>query len=262
MEWLCPSSIDPQSDQELRRALRTKNTGAWIFKNAKYEKWLNERGSFLWLYGQSNPPFIALLIQTLVGTGKSILGSSIIEKLSKRYLSPSTGLAYFYCDGNYLDKQKIRYILGSVLRQLIDCHEFDSRSSKLSHLLPLYERKSLPSEVLMSTLDHVSISFDRVYIIIDGLDECGDRDELLHVLSTHQSDTLNFLLTSRREKDIETAFAVKNRVGIDQEIVQRDIAAHIDWMLENNKNLMRIKPQLKQEIKEKLLAKSCGMYYL
>jgi hypothetical protein len=52
-EWLCPSAIDPEEQQELRRAERTIETGKWIFKHPTYDQWLNEPSSFLWLHGQS-----------------------------------------------------------------------------------------------------------------------------------------------------------------------------------------------------------------
>ena len=52
-EWLCPSAINPEEQQELRRAERTTETAKWIFKHPTYEQWLNGLGSFLWLHGQS-----------------------------------------------------------------------------------------------------------------------------------------------------------------------------------------------------------------
>jgi hypothetical protein len=57
LDWLCPlSRVDPSSDQEERRKLRTVKTATWIFENSKYKKWLNEPGAFLWLHGQSSSP--------------------------------------------------------------------------------------------------------------------------------------------------------------------------------------------------------------
>jgi len=109
-------------------------------------------------------------------------------------------------------------------------------------------------------LERIASSYNHVYIVLDGLDECAKREEFLGVLSTLETEKLNFLVTSRCEKDIEGALKDKESLGIDQELVQIDIVRHIGWMLDNNKNLKLIKPGMKEEIKEKLVEKSAGMY--
>ena len=74
-----------------------------------------------------------------------------------------------------------------------------------------------------------------------------------------ETDKLNFFVTSRSEKDIEKAFEGKESLEVDQKCVQIDIATHIGWMLDNNKKLNCIKPDLKETIKKRLAEKSAGM---
>lgn len=53
LDWLCPPQINPEEDQDSKRELYIKDTGAWIFRNKVYEQWASSPGSFLWLHGQS-----------------------------------------------------------------------------------------------------------------------------------------------------------------------------------------------------------------
>lgn len=184
--------------------------------------------------------------------------SSIINELSKEHYNDSTvGIAFFYCDGNYPEKQDVQYILGSIARQLF----IPSRGSSahFKHLQTLRTRIPISLEVLLSTMEMISSSFNRVYIIVDGLDECANRKKLLHILSTLKTEKLNLFLTSRYEKDIEIAFRDKEKLAMDEKCIQTDIGKHIEWMLEQNPQLSHIKPQLKQDIKTKLMMKSNGM---
>lgn len=58
---------------------------------------------------------------------------------------------------------------------------------------------------LRETLERVLQEYDHFYIVIDSLDECGDRLELLAWISSMaswKSNRLHLLLTSRPEADI------------------------------------------------------------
>jgi hypothetical protein len=132
-------------------------------------------------------------------------------------------------------------------------------SQYFEHLKATRQRGSPPVDVLLATLKAIASSYTQVYIILDGLDECLNRDPLLETLSTLETDKLNVLVTSRTEKDIEESFEGKARVGFDQKSVQYDIQTHIGWMLENRKKLKNIKPELKETIRSRLAEKSAGM---
>jgi len=163
-------------------------------------------------------------------------------------------LAFFYCDGNYAEKQDPRYIFGSLARQLLT-----PESQQFGHLKAIRKRGSPPVDVVLATLEAITSSYTQVYIVLDGLDECLKRDELLEMFSKLGTYKFNIFVTSRPEKDIEKAFEGKPRLGFDQESVQYDIQTHIGWMLENNKKLKNIKAELKETIKSRLAEKSAGM---
>lgn len=56
LEWVCPESIDPDEYHGQLREVVTKETGSWIFDHPSFQQWLDTRGSFLWLQGQSIVP--------------------------------------------------------------------------------------------------------------------------------------------------------------------------------------------------------------
>jgi len=57
LDWLCPQSINYDSDQQIHANQRTQNTGIWIFDEPFYKEWLAQGGSFLWIKGESRSLF-------------------------------------------------------------------------------------------------------------------------------------------------------------------------------------------------------------
>jgi hypothetical protein len=51
LDWLCPSALDPQGQQEEWRAERVPQTSHWIKTNPFLQDWLGPQGSWFWIYG-------------------------------------------------------------------------------------------------------------------------------------------------------------------------------------------------------------------
>jgi ATP/maltotriose-dependent transcriptional regulator MalT len=187
--------------------------------------------------------------------------SSIIHTLTSQTENTKAGVAFFYCDGNSPEKQSLRTILGSLVRSLIPASGF-SDLDKLKELKDKYKGSSVVSvDNLKSIFKDVASSINEVYLVVDGLDECENREELLTTLSSLpscQSSSINLLVTSRPETDIDKAFSGKPRLQIDQ-LVRADISSYVSWRLTHEEKLKRIKGGLKEEIQEKLVTKGAGM---
>ena len=160
-----------------------------------------------------------------------------------------SAFAFFYCDGNYPEKQDSRYILGSLVRQLmppISLVSSSKDSAELKMIRAQYERNSgggnPPLDTLFFTLEWISGMYERVYIVIDGLDECENRKTLVNSLEKLSPDTFNLFITSRPENDIEKAFASKRKMGMDDLYVQQDIAAHIKVVLDEDDDFQDLDP--------------------
>lgn len=213
-----------------------------------------------------------------MGAGKSVLTygwlflgliryrSVVISKLTKiAFRNSRIGVAFFYCDANNSEKQEARYILGSLVKQLLPTPSLGEGSTLMEHLESLYERNgcggSPPLDTLLFTLEWISSTYERVYVIIDGLDECDKRKSIVKHLSKLVTNVVNLFVTSRPETDIEKAFEGRPNMTMDDEQLQQDITAHVKWTLDNDEDFADIAIQLKDEIAQKLQQKNAGMYF-
>ena len=120
----------------------------------------------------------------------------------------------------------------------------------------------------MRVLKELLEDLHETYIILDALDECMDRQELLNSIEEIQGweiSQLHLLLISRRLKDIEDILVsitdLHDRVSIQSSLVDEDIRLYIQEMLENDRRLKRWrhKPLVQEEIKATLMGKADGM---
>jgi hypothetical protein len=188
--------------------------------------------------------------------------SSIITSLFEYQTNnPDTGVALFYCNGNSWDKNRCSYIVSSILRQLIT-PLLRQDSPQMKHLQNLYRdsHKDPTVSELASSIRWLSKFFKRIYIVLDGLDECPQPIDVCAVLSELAVMNIKVLVLSQPGGDIAVSMKDKQKLEIEKRFVEADIAVYIDWRLQHDHNLGRMKPQLKREVKEKLLVKSSGMY--
>lgn len=200
----------------------------------------------------------------------TFFSSSVVYNLIKRRLSqspsssahPGVGIAFFYCQANQSEKQNARYILGSLLKQLIRQAHLATESRQRKVIKNYYDNhRNLRShslidlDVFLSHLLFMVEVFDDVYIIVDGLDECTARDKLLQLLTVQSPSNMHVFASSRPEKDIEVMFKEYPQLKMDEAGLKLDISKHIDYRLAHDPALKMIKSNLKSEIKDKLLEK-------
>jgi hypothetical protein len=191
----------------------------------------------------------------------------VISKLTKAsFIGYDTAVAYFYCDGNYIEKQNPRFIIGSILRQLLERSFSGGDTSFIEGMTKFYEahkgdsfKQRRSREYFLIYLLSVSSLYSQVFVVIDGLDECQPREDLLELLMGLKSCNVNLFVTSRPEVDIDRAFVGCSYLEMESDAVNDDITAYIDFRLDEEARLNRIRPQLKDEIKSKLLEKAEGM---
>ena len=104
-------------------------------------------------------------------------------------------------------------------------------------------------------------------VILDALDECSERQELLdNVGEIYGWDIpLHILLTSRRLTDIEERIEPmtdpRNRLCIQSALVDAEILTYVHHRLQNDRQMKRwrTKPLVQEEIKTTLMKKADGM---
>ena len=173
-------------------------------------------------------------------------------------------MAYFYFDFSDSEKQRSENLIRSLITQL----SFQASSCPDS-LATLYSQNQNGQrhptiQSLMMTLKDIVIGFERVYVILDALDECEDREELVALIKEIHDwklGKLNMLATSRAERDIEDGIGplVSARINLQSSQVNADIQIHIRERLENDTKLKKWSAKVHGEIEAVLMEGAHGM---
>lgn len=169
------------------------------------EAWIKTEGQTLFCPG-------------LPGVGKTVLTSAIIDRLSKSLDGlQKVGLAYIYCDRHLQAEQDAFDMGASILKQLLErCPSIPDELKKLHRRTPLSGPTALGDSSFEEHIPSVCTKYDRVFILIDGLDKCeqSERDELLSLLSgLSKQSRINLFATSRHVHGIERQ--LKNAVSLE-----------------------------------------------
>jgi hypothetical protein len=230
--WL--SAPDPSTNYHKAHKQRQAETGLWLLENAKFTEWKESAVSRLWLYG-------------IPGCGKTILSSTIIEHMLQHcHHDTRMVTVYFYFDLNDIQKQDSEPMLRSLLCQLLQ------RSARIPKgvdaLFSSYENgQQRPSvHALLEVLRQTAQGFTQVYVVLDALDECRQRLELMDVLETvdgWQLDNLHLLMTSRKEWDIKRSLEgyidEEDAVCLQRDVVDLDIQRYVQQRLGDDKGLAK-----------------------
>jgi hypothetical protein len=178
-------------------------------------------------------------------------------------------IVYYYFDFNDAEKQNATNMLKSVVLQLAE------RSERgIQRILSVYSscnegsRQPVHEQLLGTLKDNIEL-YDDVYLILDALDECGHRQELLELIEKilgWKIGKLHFLATSRKEHDIEEAFMYHltstQSVCIQSHLVDSDIRSYVRRRIRNDTKFRRWqnKPEVLVMIEESLMDKASGMY--
>jgi hypothetical protein len=107
---------------------------------------------------------------------------------------------------------------------------------------------------------------DRVFILIDALDECRSRDSLLSWIGRLVLENAQFLLTARPEDDIQSQtlrlFGKENCLSLDKTAVNSDINSYVSSVLDTNPRFMEkaLSEELRKDISTKVGEGADGMY--
>jgi hypothetical protein len=253
--WL--SAPDPSTNYHKAHKQRQADTGLWLLESPTFQRWKENAASRLWLYG-------------IPGCGKTILSSTIIEHLLERCQDDSGMVtAYFYFDFNDAQKQDPEMMLCSLLRQLLQRSvtipkDVDALFSSCDN-----GRRRPSVHALLEATQQAAQDFTQVYVVLDALDECTQRSELMDVLGLvagWRLDSLHLLMTSRKERGIESALEnyvdERDTVCLQRDVVDQDIQRYVRQRLRDDKGLAKWNKDaaIRQEIEAALMRGAQGMY--
>ncbi|KAK7698591.1 hypothetical protein SLS64_012330 [Diaporthe eres] len=246
-------SYNPQQNYEMSLSLRHPRTGLWLTHKPEFQTWLEHPDSALWLSG-------------IPGAGKTVLAGTIIEEALKRS-SEDIAIAFFFCDYKNTQTQTPVNVLSALASQLAiqkeEAYGYLERYYRELHPKRALERCPAVSD-LQRILKDMAKSFDHVYLIFDGLDECGNNtdsviDDILDVIEC--SDNISTALLSRDEYNIRERLE-DDFTGVEIAAHTEDITEYITSEIEkriSNKSLRIDDLNLKGEILERLIDGAKGM---
>lgn len=225
--WLSPP--DCSVNANLARKHHHPGTGTWLLDYPAFQEWTIGTRRHLWLNGPA-------------GAGKTILSTMILDHLLQT--GTHTLLAFFF-DFNDPKKQRMENLLRSLAVQL-----YLTRNETVKSLDSLFAshdsgRRQPDMNTLAACVDTMVEVTDEVVIILDALDECVTRDELLQWIGSLKSSNAQLIMTSRPDADFRSSIphllGQHNCVSLDKKAVDADIRAYVIAVLEQKPDFVEKK---------------------
>lgn len=193
--------------QKKRLETRSEGTCRWIFETKPYKNWMDSsRSELLLIHGGGN-------------MGKSVLVSSVIESLEERSAKQEDVITvFFFCKNGDDYAQLTDRIFRQVLHALYTNAErgsletLDKCNEAVKHFLVGYETVD-GKGMEKNKDDDRAITFDeafrvvaatlkkKVFLVIDALDECVDREERGFISTIRKLTRTNFQVNEIAQND-------------------------------------------------------------
>ncbi|KAF4419920.1 hypothetical protein FACUT_11360 [Fusarium acutatum] len=247
--------VKPQDYLDVSRELRHEATGSWLTSDdSTFEKWKNGSNSKLWLSG-------------IPGSGKTVLCGLVIETVLEQS-DDLTAVCFAFCDYKNPDSCLPENILAALAVQLgLQGEEaFDLLEEYFDMLHPDDKPPTKPRlDDLVELVGCMSEVYEKVFVIVDGLDECGDlvaRMTRSLKAIVDGSETVSSALFSRKEEEIREQLA--------EGFEHIEVSAHVkdleDYTLAEVskrkvlKSIERTNPDLYKDILHALVHGAQGMF--
>lgn len=240
--------INPTRSHNDAVKIREEETCRWILRQQEWRDWRGGNRRPIWIYG-------------IPGAGKTILSSYINQQVQARCAGQSSKAfhLYFYFSYRHTDDQTVaflRWMLSQLCRRLCYVPE---------EIQELYRQNAEPtSSELLHASKILLQGLDIVYLVIDAIDECNTRADLLDALTIMLTDPefnkIRLLSTSRDYIDIRSRLEpLSFSLPMSNSLVDEDIRVYVTAELQSNPRLSRWPPALADDILESLVEGAKGM---
>lgn len=197
---------------------------------------------------------------SLAAAGKTMTAAGLVNDLDEYFKDSNVAVVCAFCDFRQSNIQSTKNLLSAMLRQIVE-----SCPVVPPTVASLYEYHSSKSsfprfDEIVATFSAVAQGFNRIFVIVDALDECLDdqtRSLLTHTLS---SFSVNLLFTSRPDPSIEQILEGWTRLDIHAS--QHDLRIYAEQRFELSRLAQQCGVDLKQKILEQVVQKADGMYVI
>ncbi len=251
--WLSPP--DPSTNRNAAKEKRQEGTGNWFVTSTAFREWKSGLRRHLWLHG-------------LAGCGKTVLTSTILDHLHDARPDSCVCLEFFF-DFRDKDKQQLDNLLRSLAFQLYSqCA--DAQKDLDTLFTSCDDGRKQPATLSLSRTVHGMMQHpQKLQIILDALDECVTRAELLDWMKTLAGPDLthvHVVATSRREEELESSLGGwiqdDDRIPIDKDSVNKDIRSYVKARLQRSEDFRRrwaSMPSVLEEIESAIEGRADGM---
>ncbi|ATY64386.1 ankyrin repeat-containing domain [Cordyceps militaris] len=255
LQWLSPAQYSREQADLIAR--RHPNTGQWLLDSPEFQRWLGTPGAIMFCPG-------------IPGAGKTILAASVIDHVqTKANAGHGIGMAYIYFNFRRQQDQKLAHLLASLVKDLAQQDAFAIEAVKaLFNVHEMNNTRPSTDELnkLLSVVIHSS-SFQRIFIVVDALDECqtGEncRGNFASLLSSLvQGGKANVLATSRPIPEIRTALQHNSTITLEIRASDQDVHAYLDGNLDQLPSCIRLNLDLQDQIKSTIAKAADGMFLL
>jgi hypothetical protein len=247
LQWLSPTDFPAQQHDIITR--RQEGTGQWFLESPMFKRWLQGSDKTLFCPG-------------IPGAGKTMMATIAIDYLCRTAERDNIGVAYLFCSYKAQADQSASSLLAALLKQLVQ-----SRPDIAAPMMHIHEhhskRGSRPSlDEIFGALQSVCLKYAVVYIIIDALDECadkdGDRGRLINQLRELQARMdVRMLFTSRFIPEITQKF--QSDLILDVHASEEDVRRFVAGQVSRLPNCIQRDEQLKQAVQNKIVETTDGM---
>jgi hypothetical protein len=207
--------MEVQTDLEKNQQPRHKGTCSWLLSNPNFEEWRDGKCSSTFWY-TAGP-----------GSGKTVLCSAVIQHLKDK----NKQTAYFFFSFNDRTKRKPLNAVRSIVLQLL------ARSKSIPDTVLQIHQSEIKDNAVKLRLKSVAIAVlraflkqvERVYIVLDGVDECDDRSDMValftEAMSTETLGVVKWFISSRNAPDLRRLGLPLHTVGFEasREVIMDDI---------------------------------------
>lgn len=251
--WLSP--VDPSITRTSMSRTRAPGSGVWFMRTEAFKIWReSSTSSTFWLNG-------------ITGAGKSTLMTAVVEELLPTR-GESYDLAYFYCSFSNDQTLHTQNILGSLLAQI--CPNSAPLYEEIQSIYVDVSAKTLgkPPRPEMDVLSNLLVRQAEkrpLYILIDGINECGQPHEILQTLASisKSASNIRIFLSSINEKGIGDYIQAMPALSIENlrpQDIRPDITLLVHSTLETQPRLKQLSSDLKDDIVWALGEGAQGMF--
>jgi hypothetical protein len=247
MQWLSPTDLPAQQHDIISR--RQEGTGHWFLDTPEFKRWLCGSDQTLFCPG-------------IPGAGKTMMAAIAIDHLCRTTRSEGIGVAYLFCSYKAQVDQSAASLFAALLKQLVQ-NRFEL-ASPVTQIHELHSKRGTKPSLsnILQVLQSVLSAFTTIFLVVNALDECSDRDggrgqlfDNLHDQQTRKD--VRLLFTSRSIPEITQKFHSNSTLEVRAS--KEDVVSFIIGQIPRLPRCIRRDDDLKFAVQNNIVEAANGM---